>query len=430
VAAPPRLQSLSPAEGSPAGGSRITLTGSGFTGPGELVVAFGDALASDIQVTGPGEATATLPQHTSLGQVDVTVANDNGLTVLADGFVYRSNVRVTSARPAIVRSAGGSPVTITGVGFTGAEGTTVVTFGGRPASSVQVMNDTTIVAMAPARGDIAPFAPVDVVVENANGVDTLHGQFRFAEPGLLFATSLQSPEGLKLWYVNPNTEAPPLELTTLRYQLNGLAIIPGKGLFGVSRRTSKPTLVAIDAATFEARPVAALGPPPPSTTQPPPLTGLLFSGDTLYAYGHRYSPYRAYKIHPETGVAVEVNGAATSHMYGSAALAAHDGKIYWLGDLTVDAPAPVPAPCTSCLHDLNPTTGAFTSTGVPVFGAPTAGMRSHGAASLGGKLYTIAFASSNGDSQLMSVDPTTGRLTLIKALPRYARGLTSTLDLF
>jgi hypothetical protein len=57
-------------------------------------------------------------------------------------------------------------------------------------------------------------------------------------------------------------------------------------------------------------------------------------------------------------------------------------------------------------------------------------MRSHGAASLGGKLYTIAFASSNGDSQLMSVDPTTGRLTLIKALPRYARGLTSTLDLF
>ncbi len=77
---------------------------------------------------------------------------------------------VTSISPSSGFTSGGTPVTITGVGFTGATG---VTIGGAAATSVTVVNDTTITATTPA----GTSGSVNVVVSTAsglNGTNTLY----------------------------------------------------------------------------------------------------------------------------------------------------------------------------------------------------------------------------------------------------------------
>jgi hypothetical protein len=67
---------------------------------------------------------------------------------------------------------GGTITTITGTGFTG---TTAVTFGGTPATVIQVLNDTTIRATTPPH-DVGAF---DVVVTNPESTNTLIEGFGF-----------------------------------------------------------------------------------------------------------------------------------------------------------------------------------------------------------------------------------------------------------
>jgi hypothetical protein len=72
---------------------------------------------------------------------------------------------VTTISPTSGDKDGGTPVTITGTGFTG---TTSVTFGGVLATSVIVLSDTEITCVAPA----GPAGPVNVVVTNSSGSST------------------------------------------------------------------------------------------------------------------------------------------------------------------------------------------------------------------------------------------------------------------
>lgn len=86
---------------------------------------------------------------------------------------------VSSISPDIGDPAGGGLVrTLTGTGFTG---TTGVTFGGDAATSVIVVNDTTITCLAPAHAA----GLVDVVVTNPSGSDTLTNGYEYFDPGSL-----------------------------------------------------------------------------------------------------------------------------------------------------------------------------------------------------------------------------------------------------
>ena len=60
-------------------------------------------------------------------------------------------------------AAGGTTVTVTGVGFTGETG---VTIGGAAATAVTILNDTTLSAVTPAG---TAGAPVDVIVTTPGG---------------------------------------------------------------------------------------------------------------------------------------------------------------------------------------------------------------------------------------------------------------------
>ncbi|MFE3884825.1 IPT/TIG domain-containing protein, partial [Streptomyces lydicus] len=117
VATPaPVLSSVVPASGPSSGGTTVTLTGSGFTGAS--AVRFGGVSASFV-VNSATQITATAPAGS--GTVQVTVVGPGG-TSNGVSFTYTavSAPVLSSVVPASGPSSGGTTVTLTGSGFTGA----------------------------------------------------------------------------------------------------------------------------------------------------------------------------------------------------------------------------------------------------------------------------------------------------------------------
>ena len=144
-AAPPRITSVSPGSGPAAGGTSVTIAGTGFTGA--TAVSFGGTAAKSFTVNGATSITAVAPAAAG-GTVDVTVTNGGGSSVAtaSDQFTFVAVPSVSSLSPKSGSVGGGTEVTITGANFTGA---TQVTFGGTPAG-FWVNSDTSITAIAPA----------------------------------------------------------------------------------------------------------------------------------------------------------------------------------------------------------------------------------------------------------------------------------------
>ena len=162
TATPPAVTGVSPASGPAAGGTVVTVSGSGFTGatavlfqgPGGTGVgpASGFTVASDEQIT------ATAPAGPPGVTADVEVVTSAGISqpVVADRFTYLSESNasggvvtqplVTGVSPAGGPAAGGTIVTIAGLGFTGAM---AIAFGGVAASSFTVVSDALVTATAP-----------------------------------------------------------------------------------------------------------------------------------------------------------------------------------------------------------------------------------------------------------------------------------------
>ena len=139
------MTSISPIAGPAAGGTTVTITGTGFTGA--TTVMFGIINASSFTVNSATNITATSPAGT--GTVDVTVTTPGGTSATspADQFTYAPVPTVTSIAPTSGPLVGGTSVTITGTGFTGA---TTVIFGIINASSFTVNSATNITAISPA----------------------------------------------------------------------------------------------------------------------------------------------------------------------------------------------------------------------------------------------------------------------------------------
>ena len=233
AAAAPTVTGLSPTSGPAAGGTLVTITGTGFTGA--TAVDFGTTAATDVTVVSDTTITADSPAGTGVVDVTVTTPAGTSATSPADQFTYivartdghgpepdqRSDGRrhsgddhrhrfhrrhggrlrhdggdrrhrgqrhldhgrqpgghrhrrrdrdhaggtsatsagrsvhlhaaaaptVTGLSPTSGSTAGGTLVTITGTGFTGA---TAVDFGTTAATNVTVVSDTSITADSPA----------------------------------------------------------------------------------------------------------------------------------------------------------------------------------------------------------------------------------------------------------------------------------------
>ncbi|MFD7900437.1 IPT/TIG domain-containing protein [Streptomyces sp. NPDC059743] len=168
----PFKQTLSPTSGSTAGGTLVTINGTGLSSA--TSVAFGANTAVPTVVS-DGQITVTAPAGAA-GSVGVSVTTaggtNNGLS-----FTYVAVPTVTTVTPAEGPTAGGTPVTVAGTGLTS---TNSVTFDGNPAPFT-VISDTAVSAVTPP----GAAGPVDVVVSNDAGSATATDGFTYvAGPGI------------------------------------------------------------------------------------------------------------------------------------------------------------------------------------------------------------------------------------------------------
>jgi hypothetical protein len=138
-AVPPTVTGISPTTGTAAGGTAVTINGSGFTGVTGVTFASASAaftIVSDTQIT------ATSPRGS--GAVTVTVTTPAGQATTQ--FTYTGAApTITGISPTSGPTAGGTAVTINGSGFTG---TTGVTFA-KANAAFTIVSDTQITATSP-----------------------------------------------------------------------------------------------------------------------------------------------------------------------------------------------------------------------------------------------------------------------------------------
>jgi len=171
----PTVSSVAPPQGPVAGGTAVTITGTGF-GAGATVT-IGGVAATNVAVMGATSITATTPAG-GAGPADVSVTTPGGTATLAGGFTYLSAPTVTGISPPVGPTSGGTAVTITGTGF--ASGATV-TIGGVAATNIVVGSATSITATT------GPHAlgSGDIVVTNVDAqAATLAGGFTYRAPSV------------------------------------------------------------------------------------------------------------------------------------------------------------------------------------------------------------------------------------------------------
>jgi hypothetical protein len=82
----PSIASVSPATGGRAGGTQVTISGTGFDPDGTQVL-FGGVAATNVVVVNSTTITATAPAHAA-GSVTVSVISDGETGVKSHGFLY------------------------------------------------------------------------------------------------------------------------------------------------------------------------------------------------------------------------------------------------------------------------------------------------------------------------------------------------------
>ncbi|MEM7306291.1 MAG: IPT/TIG domain-containing protein [Planctomycetota bacterium] len=185
----PTLDAVAPPAGSGSGGNGVTLTGSGFQNlsPGVSAVTFAGLAAPNVVIVSDTSLTCDVPAGTPGDAVDVVLSNDNGSVTLADGYAYHAAPTLGSVSPPTGTSLGSTGVTLTGTGFeVNDAGTNVVLFNGVAATSVSIVDDSTLSCQTPAG---PPGALVVVDISNDNGLATLAGAFTYNQLPVLSTVS-------------------------------------------------------------------------------------------------------------------------------------------------------------------------------------------------------------------------------------------------
>jgi hypothetical protein len=176
--AAPTVSTVSPASGTTAGGTVVTITGTGFQSG--ATVSFGGTNATAVTFNSSSQLTATAPARAA-GVVTVTVTNPGGQSgskTSAYTFVAPTTTpAVTAIRPNSGSTAGGTTVVLTGANF---QSGATVTFGGTPAA-VTFNGSTRLTVTTPARAT----GPVAVVVTNPGGQSaTVNPGYFYAPPAV------------------------------------------------------------------------------------------------------------------------------------------------------------------------------------------------------------------------------------------------------
>ncbi len=181
----PTVTGISPAGGSSAGGTTVTVTGTNFNGA--TVVDFGSTPATNVVDVSATEITCTSPAGT--GNVYVTVTGPGGVsaTSSASQFAYSTAPVVTAVTPPAAPLAGGTTVTITGANFTGA---TAVDFGTLAATHFTIVSSAEITATVP-----AGTGTVDVTVVTPLGTSATSPADQLTYDGAATVTAVSPANG-------------------------------------------------------------------------------------------------------------------------------------------------------------------------------------------------------------------------------------------
>jgi hypothetical protein len=163
----------------------ITLTGSGFTGATAVTLDTTPPTAlTNVVVNGDGSLTATVPAHVTPGSYGVSVTTPRGtgavsaeeLTVVPAGSSY-----IAGMQPSPILNDVATPITLTGINFTGVTGLRLNDPNQTPLTDVRVLDDGTIIGTLPAG---IPAGAYDVVVTKPGGAQTAGGEKLTVTPGL------------------------------------------------------------------------------------------------------------------------------------------------------------------------------------------------------------------------------------------------------
>lgn len=164
----------------PTASMTVTNTSAQLTATGIASALTGTALAGNVSESGntcaavsPGASCslAYSPGNSIVPPTDFTIGGDNTNTVWAT-IEIESRATLTAVDPDSGTASGGAGVTLTGTGLTGATG---ITFDGVAATSINVVNATTIAAVTPAHAA----GVVDVVIDTPAGPATLPGGYTY-----------------------------------------------------------------------------------------------------------------------------------------------------------------------------------------------------------------------------------------------------------
>ena len=178
----PTVTAVTPASGSPSGGTTVTITGTTFTGGS--TVFFGGVPATNVVVTGLTSITCRTPPGTFAAQVDVVVRTPGGVNApsAAARYTYLDPPTVTKVDKNRGPAAGGNTVLVTGTNFAAGNGPdgqplTTVRFGDVPATDVRVgSTPNSLECTVPAAGDDLV---VDVVVTTKGGSSATSAASRY-----------------------------------------------------------------------------------------------------------------------------------------------------------------------------------------------------------------------------------------------------------
>jgi hypothetical protein len=248
----PTVTSVSPGSGPDAGGTTVTVNGTGFV-DGGTTAAFGSTPGTDVKVVSSKQLTVSSPVHSD-GAFDVTVTTPGGTsgTSAADQFAFTPPLTPDIAKlsPSLGPIEGGTSVTIIGSKFTGAR---AVQFGSKPASSFRVNSDSQIVAVSPAEGA----GTVEVTVTTTAGgssQDVSAGHFSY-EPAPALALRSAGPLAQHRVTLNATVDPNGLAVTSCEFQWgrtrhygHAAACSPQLGA-SVSPQAVKATLSGLKPAT-------------------------------------------------------------------------------------------------------------------------------------------------------------------------------------
>ncbi len=172
----PSVTTVEPTSGTTAGGTSITLRGTNFTEASSITV--GGLACTNVSVIDAETAQCTTPAK-SAGTASINITTPGGTNWNNRLFTYKAPVppapTVSSLSPTSGTTAGGTTITITGTGFTGAAG---IAIGGLPCAGFTVTNTTSATCTTPPGN--AGTASVDVTTPN--GTNSANALFTYIQP--------------------------------------------------------------------------------------------------------------------------------------------------------------------------------------------------------------------------------------------------------